>query len=262
MAKWNEPPEPIPPWLDPANEVTEATDSKPICWKTMLLPELKSAFVIACYTGLRSLGLSPWQALEILGNAVVETGWGKFFRAWNLGGWKIHKADAKALKAKGQKILWWRAPGNKAPGATLKDFKGGDPPWCYYRGFESMEAFFAEWLSKFVPKPGSTTASRYRKTGEAFWAGKSDWFRELCLAGYKGANTQKAPDASVSTHRQITEVALVFLCQKALGVNADGLWGPKSSAACRKAEKGHELAETGKPSLKLLEALPWPYRTS
>lgn len=253
MTKWNEPPEPVPSWLDPANEVTTATDTKPAAWKAMSLGELRPAFVIACYIALRNLGLTPWQAVEVLGNAVVETGWGQFFRAWNLGGWKIRKADVDVLKAKRKKALWWRAPGNKAPGATLQDYKGGDPPWCYYRGFESMEAFFAEWIPKFVPKPGTVTG-RYKKTGEAFWA-KGDWFRELCLAGYKGANTQKNPDGSVASHHQITDMALTFLCQKALGVKVDGAWGPKSEAACKAAEKAHGLPETGKPSLSLLEVL-------
>lgn len=254
MTKWNEPPEPVPSWLDPANEVTTATDTKPSSWKSMSLGELRPVFTIACYIALRNLGLAPWQAVEVLGNAVVETGWGQFFRAWNLGGWKIRKTDVDAMRAKGKKALWWRAPGNKAPGATLQDYKGGDPPWCYYRGFESMEAFFAEWIPKFVPKPGASTG-RYKKTGEVFWS-KGDWFRELCLAGYKGSNTQKAPDGSVASHRQIVTMALRFLCQKALGVTVDGTWGPKSIQACKDAEKAHGLPETGQPSLALLEALP------
>jgi hypothetical protein len=100
----------------------------------------------------------------------------------------------------------------------------------------------------------SRSQGRYKKTGEAFWA-KGDWFRELCLAGYKGTNTQKAPDSSVASHRQIVAMILRFLCQKALRVTVDGSWGPKSIQACKDAEKAHELPETGQPSLALLEVL-------
>lgn len=243
VVKWNEPPEPIPSWLDPADEITDANDTKPVQWKTMSKEQLRIVFVLACFDALRSLGMTPAQALDILANAVVETGWGMYFRGWNLGGWKINKSDVTAAKARGKKLKWWRAPGNKS---------SKDPPWCYYQGFNSLSEFFEEWILKFLPKLGTVAvSSRYYNTGKAFWAGKN-WFLELCKAGYKGVVTAANPEPSVKGHEQIKKLALVFLCQRALGVVVDGDWGSKSEKACKEKQKELGVPQTGQPSLSLL----------
>lgn len=246
MTKWNEPPEPIPSWLDPTCEITSLNDNKPTSWDGMKKTALRAVFILACFKALRVLGLNHKQSLEVLGNSIVETGWGTSFRAWNLGGWKIREADVKALKAQGKKALWWRAPGNKS---------SGDPPWCYYKGFASLEEFFAAWLIKFVPKPGTVQVdNRYYKTGTAFWSDK-DWFKELCLSGYKGAVTASNPQGSITGHQQILKLSMTILCQQGLGLEFDGAWGDKSTEACKLYQKTHGLLEAGQPSLALLQSL-------
>lgn len=246
MEKWNLPPEPLPSWLDPKDEITAENDTKPKEWSTLSKHEMRPLFVITCFKALRKLGLSHKQCLEVLANAVVETGWGGSFRAWNLGGWKIRKADVDAAKGKGKPLKWWRAPGNKG---------AGDPPWCYYMGFDSLSDFFSLWIDKFIPEPGTVGKShRYYQTGVAFWTG-GDWFRELCKAGYKGEVTAAKPEGSIRAHGQIIAMATTFLCQDGLKVTVDGEWGTKSKEACKKAEKEHGLPETGNPSLELLVKL-------
>lgn len=246
MTKWNLPPEPIPSWLDPKFEITSENDTTPHDWKTLPKPEVQPIFVLTCFQALRKLGLTHAQALEVLGNAVIETGWGTAFRAWNLGGWKINKSDVDANKAKGLPSWWWRAPGNK---------EAMDPPWCYYIGFTNIESFFSAWIGKFIPKPGTVGKThRYQKTGMAFWTG-GEWFWELCKAGYKGPVTQKNPDDSITTHHQIIAHSIVFLAQTGLGLKADGAWGPKSVEACKKVQMQNGLPITGQADLALIEKL-------
>lgn len=254
--KWTEPPEPIPAWLKQADEVTEANDTKPQGWSEMPTVRRTAVFIKTCFLALRKIGLTHWEALEVLSNSCLETGWGEKFRAWNLGGWKTNESDANFRRAQGKRALWYRAPGNKAPGATLQDYKGGDPPWCYYRGFSSVDEFFALWLVRFTPKPGTVNSKhRYFKTGNAFWAHKEEWFYELCVSGYKGENTQKAPQGSVDNHKDISHRCLIFLVQDALGVTADGAWGPRSSKALKDKQRALGLEPTGLCSLELLEKL-------
>ncbi len=254
--KWNEPPGPIPSWLKAEDEIFEGHDGKPEGWANMPNIQRSSLFVKLCFTALKKLGLSHWHAVEVLSNSCLETGWGEKFRAWNLGGWKTSASEANFQRAQGKKALWYRAPGNKAPGATLTDYKGGDPPWCYYRGFETLDQFFALWLVRFTPKPGTVNSShRYFKTGNAFWSHKEEWFYELCVSGYKGENTAKAPQGSVDTHKVIFKRCLIFLTQDALGVTSDGAWGPRSSKALKDAQRKLGLEPTGLVSVELLERL-------
>lgn len=262
MEKWNEPRPLDPSWLDKKFEIK--SDNRPEEWKGLSKSKLRPLFVIACYDSLkdlsRSLPITPfpsnWFIIQVIANAAVETGWGTEYKANNLGGWKITQRIIQRLLAQGRKPLWWTSPGNKAPGATLSDYKGGDPPWCYYRGFESMEEYFEEWLETFVPHPArNLIESRYYKTGTLFWSGDEKWFRELCLAGYKGRNTEKNPDPSFMMHQGIVQIIERILCQRALGVSVDGVWGPKSKAACIEAERTHGLPETGEPSHFLLDKI-------
>jgi hypothetical protein len=254
--KWAEPPGPIPSWLRLADEVTENNDTKPKNWASLSEVNRAALYVKMCFLALRKLGLSHWHALEVLSNSCLETGWGSKFRAWNLGGWKINESEANFRRAQGKRALWYRAPGNKAPGATLEDYKGGDPPWCYYRAFASVDEFFELWLLRFTPKPGTVNSKhRYFKTGNAFWANKEEWFYELCVSGYKGQNTAKAPQGSVNTHKSVFRRCLIILTQSALGVTPDGAWGPMSSKALRERQAALGLPVTGLCSIEVLEKL-------
>lgn len=255
--KWNEPPESPPSWLDSQNEVTSENDTRPETWRNQPSSRLQAIFVTECFIALKKIGLSNWQAIELVSNAVTETGWGKYFRAWNLGGWKIRQADIAQARSAGRTLKWWRAPGNKAPGATLTDYKGGDPPWCYYRAFDSLEDFFKAWIVRFVPSTNTTKPDhRYYKTGMAFWNRQPEWFKELCLAGYKGSNTARNPSGSCAAHEDISDKSLLLLTQHFLGgLAVDGEWGMKSVTVCRLAQKKYGLPETGRPSLALLNMM-------
>lgn len=238
--KWDLPPEPIPSWLDPATEVL--AEHEP--------PKAdKYPFALRCVDVLLAMGLTHQQAFEVAANAVVETGWGQHYRAFNLGGWKIRKDFVDAyLKKFGRSPKWWRAPGNKS---------SGDRPWCYYRGFDSIEEFFAAWLETFVPKPGARKKSRYLKTGEEFWAGRP-WFDDLIEAGYKGAVTKKSPEGSIHGHDALTAKIRVLWAQRALGVAIDGKFGPKSRAALVKFQHGAGLEAHGRLDEPTLAKLTRP----
>lgn len=232
--KWDLPPEPPPWWLDPSFEVHAADEP---------LHLAKGGFILACLDALRDEGLTPDQAFEVAANSMNETGWGAHYVAYNLGGWKVWPFSAKNSDSTPRR--WSRAPGNKAPGATPTDLRGGDPPWVYYRAFGSLRGYFKQWLSTFVPRvdPGAKPNGRYWNSGQQFWAG-ADWFDDLIAAGYKGDNTRLHPEASLEAHHAIIATLRVYWCQRALGVVADGAWQPKSKAACADYQQIHGLAPT------------------
>lgn len=216
MEKWNLPPEKPPFWLDPGVEL--------ITNPPAIAP---GAFVILCIESMPDLpGLDILKRIDVVANCVVETGWGKYRKGNNLGGWKITKGAA------GPGVPWFRARGNKAPGASETDYRGGDPPWCWYRVFASFEDFFAQWLARFVPR-NAPKGHRYKKCGEEFWAGKP-WFDDLIAAGYKGENTKANPDRSIAGHEQLSEKCAMVYAQHLLRVDVDGDFGPKSEAAAKK----------------------------
>lgn len=226
MEKWTGPLQPPPFWLDPAREVTAADEPPKMS---------RGAFVVACLMALFGLGLTLRQALSLAANTMNETGWGRYYRAFNLGGWKIWKFSAR--DADGTPRRWWRALGNKS---------SGDPQTCFYRAFDSIGAFFAEWVKTFVPKvdPAKKPNGRYWKTGQQFWAGE-EWFDDLIAAGYKGDVTRRRPEGSIRQHEQIIKTLIVMWCQHLLGVVVDGKWGPKSKAACAAFQAQHGLEATG-----------------
>jgi peptidoglycan hydrolase-like protein with peptidoglycan-binding domain len=191
---------------------------------------------------LFKLGLNVDQASSIAANTMSETAWGRLYRAWNLGGWKITKDTAFNSDRSPRK--WYRAAGNKS---------SGDPPTCFYRAFNSIEHFFDAWLKQFVPKNASDK-HRYKKTAEAFWANK-DWYPELIQAGYKGAVTRANPTKSIQSHKKLIEGVLTYWAQHCLGVTVDGKWGPKSTAACVVFQKANDFNPTGVPDRATILAL-------
>lgn len=248
MEKWNLPKVAPPSWLDPANEVTKDSPKLP-----------KGTFVVECMESLLRLGCDPKQAAGVTANSINESAWGQSYRANNLGGWKCTKAAAiaYALAHDGKGISWWQAPGNRAPGATVGDLRGGDSPWCYYRAFSSIGEFLGEWLKHFVPRPeGPAPYKGYKRCGELFWS-HGDWFLELCLVGYKGANTKKNPEPSVREHESLVKASLVRWAQSRLpsGLVVDGEWGPKSQAACTTFQIAKRIKPTGKLDDATLKAL-------
>lgn len=233
MTKWDLPPEPIPSWLLAENEVTDNP------------PKLtKSEFILQSLKALILLGCSIEGAFGVLANAINESAWGQSYKAHNVGGWKMYKPAAR--DALGRPRKWWRAPGNKAPGATVHDLKGGDPPWCLYRAFESLEDYYRSWLKVYVPKtpPGEQPNGAYGKTGQQFWTGE-EWFDDLIAAGYKGRNTRERPGGSIAEHNSIVHTLRTYWAQFLLGVDPDGDWGTKSAAACKAFQRHNLLPQSG-----------------
>jgi len=258
MEKWNLPLDPPPAYLDPAREVTAQNDDPhppadvffPRCVDTLLA---------------HPKGLTFYQAISAAANTFVEVGRKLSYRAWCLGGWKVtHALVENYERVHGVKPRWWRAPGNKAPGATRTDLKGGDPPTCFYMGFASMDEYFDAWLRRFVPKPGvdippppargEDPYGRYRHTGELFWSNR-DWYEALCRAGYKGANTERDPGPTVRELQALVGEVAEWWAQSRLRQTlptdaqktfpVDGVWGPRSIALCREFQAQQGLPLTG-----------------
>ena len=226
MTKWTGPLAPPPSWLDPTMEITAAMEP----------PKMdRGTFVVRCVQALLNEGCNIDQAIGVAANTQNETGWGQFYHAFNLGGWKIWKFSAK--NSDGTPRRWWRALGNKS---------SNDPQTCFYRAFTSPEEFFHEWLKTFVPKvnPASKPNGRYWKTGQQFWSG-GDYFPEFVAAGYKGDVSQHNPAPSIAEHAQITKTLTVMWCQHLLLLTPDGAWGTKSKAACKLYQTSKGLPATG-----------------
>lgn len=160
---------PLPPWIDPALEV-DATDD---------LPDDLAALVRDAAPVLAALGVDLERAAELLAHAATECARGREAHGNNYGGVKLKERDDAAHRAKhGRGLAWWRAPGH---------VDAGDGAVAYYRAFEDVPAFWAFWLKRYVPRPGSAEGERYAATGAAFWgADPSRWFVELLRAGYRG----------------------------------------------------------------------------
>lgn len=212
-----------PSWLDPATEIKN--NDQPEDYKKLDDINKSIVFILTSYKALHkcSSQLTPEQTFWIIGNSVSETGWGRSWKGYNFGGWKINKSYADRYKrVNGRSAPWWQAAGHIA---------SGDEPIVYYRGYTDPSHFYSEWLERFVPLTPKTD-SRYNKTGQAFWKDDSSWFKELCLAGYKGPVTQANPDKSVKSWESIVKTAQVRVAQYLLYIKVDGKWGPKSQAAC------------------------------
>ncbi len=237
MEKWTEPRSKLPSFLDGVCEVThENTRRYSIDY-----------FSVECMECCLRLGCAPMQASEVTANTRNESANGQSYRCNNLYGWKLTEGYAREYRQThdGNGPPFWRAPGNKAPGATLTDPKGGDPPWCYYRVFETFEGSLAEWLKHFVPQPTEHAPyGSYRKCGELFWSG-GDWFPELIRCGYKGENTRKHPDLSIAEHRDTARTSAIRWAQSRMKIGIDGKWGALSRTACLLLQSRYGKPATG-----------------
>ena len=224
-----------PTWLNPAKEIT-ASD-QPVWFSSLNDQDKASAFIKMCMASLLKQNLSPEQALEVTANMIAETGWGRKWRGFNFGGWKINQEYVRTYKAthQGQDPLWWQAQGHIA---------SGDQPVVYYRGFVNVDEFLEAWVQKFVPKT-SDASHRYHKTGIVFWQGSPSWFLELCLAGYKGPVTAANPGPSVLSFNLIIERARVIHAQTMLNLTPDGRWGNLSKQACKTFQNNVQILPTG-----------------
>lgn len=239
--KWDLPPTDPPFWLDRHFELLE----KPV-------PLPKPDFVLACVDEIQRVlpDVDPLRRFQIVANAIVETGWGRHSKGNNLGGWKITKHTA------GPGVPWFRARGNKAPGATIDNYKGGDPPWCYYRVFPTFGDYFTAWVRTFVPRDGK---GRYAECGQQFWAGEP-WFDDLIKAGYKGENTKAHPWKSIDDLNSLAEDVSVYWVQREVGVTADGEWGRRSRAAAVTWAESRDIPTDGDYEDILSVLMPRPVR--
>lgn len=239
MQKWNEPKGAPPSWLDPRAELGADPETK----------LSKHLFPVACIEACLHMGCSVLQSAGVTANSLNESAWGQSYMYWNLGGWKITKAYADAfLKQHGRQAPYWAAPGNKAPGATLLDYKGGDPPWCYYRVFASLESYLSEWMSHFVPRPGNGKPPYpgYALCGELFW-GNLEWFPELIKVGYKGKNTHDHPGLAIQEHKLLVGSSIIHWIQSRLGVRIDGVWGAESRKYLNLILEAHQIEPQSGP---------------
>lgn len=235
-----------PSWLDPATEIKN--NDQPEGYKKLDDITKSIVFILTSYKALRkcSSQLTTKQIFWIIGNSIAETGWGRSWKGYNFGGWKINKDYADNYKRfKKHSAPWWQAAGHVA---------SGDSPVVYYRGYTDPSHFYSEWIERFVPSTPNLVAERYNKTGKVFWQDNPDWFRELCLAGYKGPVTQANPEKSVKDWESIVHTAQVRVAQYLLKVKVDGSWGAKSQAACDAFAIKHNLP-TGPLTLNVLAGL-------
>ena len=237
----------IPSWLDPTTEIK--SNSQPEAYKKLDDITKSVVFILTSYKALRkcSPALTTQQIFWIIGNSVSETGWGRLWNGYNFGGWKINKSFAESYKKRFNKgAPWWQAAGHVA---------SGDEPVVYYRGFNEPSEFYSEWVKRFIPSVANLTEKRYNKTGEAFWKPDSSWFKELCLAGYKGPVTQANPDKSIDSWEKVVSRCQALVAQHLLGIKVDGAWGPKSSTACLAFQTGYNITKDGKPNFETLSLL-------
>lgn len=214
---------PTPSWLDPTKEITNPDQPKDYHDLNNNLKAVAFIFLSmkALYTVSQNLNIN--QIIGVIANSVSETGWGKSWKGWNFGGWKITKPEVDKIKLiSGEPPRWWKADGHIA---------SGDPPVCYYKAFSGPDQFYLEWLGRFVPSAAPEN-SRYYKTGKAFWANSQTWFKEMCLAGYKGVVTAANPDPSVASWATIIKSIKQRVAQELLSVEPDGIWGKRSKEAC------------------------------
>lgn len=235
-----------PSWLDPTAEIVSNDQTQ--AYKDLDAITKSIVFILCSFQAIKAANpkLTTEQIFWVIGNAIAETGWGRLWRGYNFGGWKITKDFAVSYKkTTGKNAIWWQAKGH---------VNSGDDPVVYYRGYENPSQFYTEWLIRFVPQTATST-NRYAKTGLAFWKPDEAWFRELCLAGYKGPVTQANPDKSIESWNSILRRSQALVAQYLLSLKPDGVWGPKSTTACTSFQLAYSLRQDGKPNYETLGLL-------
>lgn len=178
------------------------------------------------------LGLSAAQSLELLAHAACESSWLRRDVANNFWGWKATAEWAEGERRAGRRALWWQRQGHK-----------GEAPRVYYRGFASLEESVKAFVEKFCPRvkdgtplPQDPATGDYRLAGQHFWAKRPEnWFPALIAAGYRGSATEAEPTETIAEHVQLVRDCAESWAQHRLGVQVDGIWGPRSSEALRSA---------------------------
>lgn len=225
----------VPTWLDRNVEI--AKPDQPDSFFKLKGKDKDLGFILWSLKELFALpyGLTNSQAVGVVANSCVETGWGKYWSAYNFGGVKITKNFVENYKKThgGKSPSWWRKPGHVA---------SGDAEECYYRAYGSPKDFYDYWVTTFVPNNGSSN-SRYYETGKTFWAGLP-WFEELCKAGYKGPVTAANPQQSVRDFEGTCRRVKVLISQHVIGVKVDANWGNESRQACKKFLETQKPGET------------------
>lgn len=237
----------IPSWLNPAKElrINEPNSNSSVVFVSQG-PYPETRFILLALKNLLTIGLNPWQAIQICGNSCAETGYGVArFVGFNFGGVKINEAFVKEFKKNNsnQDPFWWQAPGH---------VKSGDQEVCYYRTYVSPASYFEEWIKRFIPKNGS---GRYKKTGEVFWTGDEKWFLELCIAGYKGVITEANPTPSFEKHKGVVQRCITMVCQALLGCKPDASWGNKSKKKATEFITSAALNLQPEPTIELFSKL-------
>lgn len=237
-----------PLWLDLQSEVP-FDKWNPNGWINLSKKEKTIKGILISFKSLISsdVGLINKQALEIVANSTVETGWFENIPCFNFGGVKAKEEEYKRLtKLAGKCPPWWQKAGHIA---------SGDQPTCYYKAYSSPEHFYKEWLERYVPNPSTVALTyRYAKCGEAFWK-HQEWFPHLIEAGYKGEVTKKNPNPSIAAHNTITFKIKVLMTQKLLDVAPDGSWGSNSVKAAKKFKEDNNLVDTDSFSEEMFDLL-------
>ena len=192
-----------------------------------------SEFIVTSLLILKKFGLNLRESAWVVANTCGESARGQRSRGNNYGG-------VKAIK--GYKGKWYQAPGHT---------KSGDAPICYYRVWDSIEAFYEYWVKVYIPKvtvpgPAEKTAN-YKLCGYYFWKGEyTKAFDAMIGAEYKGPMTRDIPErraGSTARHASLIEEVIVVYLQHKLGVVADGKFGPKSKAALASTNPGFNWEE-------------------
>lgn len=227
---------PIPVWLDPSHEVLARHEQ-----------ETRAEWLERTADDLLALGVPPAGVFGITSHLGVETGDGRLYRAWNMGGVKARQSWAQAVQARtGEPPYWYRAAGNLG---------SGDPQCVYYRGYPSRSAFLESWLRSYVPRPAqgapeppqATSRPNYQRTGWLFWHNDPAWFPELLEQGYRGEVTRANPTPSIYTWSAKAADHRVRWVQGKLKHGATGTWSAEDRAAALAVQRRAGIAQTGEP---------------
>lgn len=179
----------IPSWLDPAAELPRpekpARDDR--------------AFVRRQIDVLRTFGLPLRQCYEATGITCTEGAWGgsRGVAVHNLCGVKARRDIAEPFRlAYGFPQPWFRAPGHT---------KQKDPKVVLYGAWPSDRSFWLFWLERYVGLRECVAPAwpQYADTGLAFWSEPQRFVRALIAAGYRGSQTQAAPEGSIAAHASV-----------------------------------------------------------